>query len=160
MVWRGMSQGSISNVIYNITSVKDAPVTVNMDYLSGSLQSNVSVICLAHDWEVDVLASFYSLLYSFRGNRVWADKLQWILSRKGEFNVRSFYEIQVHKDNPPFPWKSIWQTKAPSKGAFFTWSAALGKILTMDNLRIKHFIVVNRCCMCHFQSLWSFLGYA
>jgi hypothetical protein len=28
------------------------------------------------------------------------------------------------------------------------WSAALGKILTLDNLRKRHVIVINRCCMC------------
>jgi hypothetical protein len=30
---------------------------------------------------------------------------------------------------------------------FFAWSAALGKILTMDDLRKLHVIVVNWCCM-------------
>lgn len=33
-----------------------------------------------------------------------------------------------------FPWKSIWKAKVPSKVAFFAWSAALRKILTIDNL--------------------------
>jgi hypothetical protein len=28
------------------------------------------------------------------------------------------------------------------------WLAALGKILTMDNLRKQHVIVIDRCCMC------------
>jgi hypothetical protein len=32
--------------------------------------------------------------------------------------------------------------------AFFAWSSALGKILTMDNLRKKHVIVIDRCCLC------------
>jgi hypothetical protein len=32
--------------------------------------------------------------------------------------------------------------------AFFTWSAAVGKIFTMDNLRKWHVIVVDRCYMC------------
>jgi hypothetical protein len=45
-------------------------------------------------------------------------------------------------------WKSIWRIKVPLRAAFFTWSAALGKILTMDNLRKRHVIVVDRCCMC------------
>jgi hypothetical protein len=31
--------------------------------------------------------------------------------------------------------------------AFFVWSAALGKILTSDNLRKQHMIVVNWCCL-------------
>ena len=53
----------------NIDCVKDALVATNMDYSSGSLKWNVSFACLAHDWEVDVLASFYFLLYSNRGRR-------------------------------------------------------------------------------------------
>jgi hypothetical protein len=28
------------------------------------------------------------------------------------------------------------------------WTAALGKILTQENLRKQHVIVINRCCMC------------
>jgi hypothetical protein len=32
--------------------------------------------------------------------------------------------------------------------AFFAWSAALGKILTMDNLTRQHVIVMVICCMC------------
>ena len=31
---------------------------------------------------------------------------------------------------------------------FFVWSAALGKILTQDNLRKKNMVVINRCGMC------------
>jgi hypothetical protein len=33
--------------------------------------------------------------------------------------------------------------KVPLKVSFFTWSAALGKILTMDNLRKQRVIVVD-----------------
>jgi hypothetical protein len=47
-----------------------------------------------------------------------------------------------------FPWKSVWRTKVPLMVAFFVWSAALGKILTMENLGKRHVIVVDRCCMC------------
>jgi len=32
--------------------------------------------------------------------------------------------------------------------AFFAWSAALGKILTVDNFRKRHIIIVDRCCLC------------
>lgn len=31
---------------------------------------------------------------------------------------------------------------------FFTWSAALGKILTMNNLEKQHVIVMDRYCLC------------
>jgi len=42
----------------------------------------------------------------------------------------------------------VWRTQAPSRAAFFAWSAALGKILTVDNLRKRHVIIVDRCCLC------------
>jgi hypothetical protein len=41
----------------------------------------------------------------------------------------------------------VWQTQAPLRAAFFAWSATLGKIFTLDNLK-KHVIVMDRCCMC------------
>jgi len=47
-----------------------------------------------------------------------------------------------------FLWKSVWQTQTPSQAAFFAWSVVLDKILTMDNLRKMHVILVDRCCMC------------
>ena len=46
------------------------------------------------------------------------------------------------------PWKMMWQSKVPSWVVFFFWTAALGKILTMDNLRKRHFVVLEWCYMC------------
>jgi hypothetical protein len=42
----------------------------------------------------------------------------------------------------------VWRSQAPPMAAFFTWSAALGIILTLDNLRKRHIIIVDRCCLC------------
>uniref|UniRef100_A0A2N9HY77 Reverse transcriptase zinc-binding domain-containing protein n=1 Tax=Fagus sylvatica TaxID=28930 RepID=A0A2N9HY77_FAGSY len=47
-----------------------------------------------------------------------------------------------------FPWKMIWKAKVPPRIAFFSWSAALGKILTIDNLRKRHLIIIDHCCLC------------
>ena len=97
---------------------------------------------------MDVLASFYTLLYSIRMRREGEDKLWWVPSRIRKFDVRSFYKILASKEAISFPWKSIWRTKAPLRVAFFAWLAVLEKILTMYNLRKRHFTVVNRCCLC------------
>jgi hypothetical protein len=97
---------------------------------------------------MDVLASFFTFLYSIRRDRDREDKLWWSPSRKGKFDVRSFYKIFAYKETAHFPWKSIWRTKVPLKVAFFAWVAALGKILTLDNLRKRQVIVIDRCCMC------------
>jgi hypothetical protein len=69
-----------------------------------------------------------------------------------------------------FPWKAIWKPNAPSRVAFFLWTAALGKI-TADNLRKRNIILVSWCCMCKVDgdtiddlflhcpvALWSFVS--
>jgi hypothetical protein len=48
--------------------------------------------------------------------------------------VKSFYKALSNLDHKVFPWKSIWRTKVPACVTFFGWIAALGKILTHDNL--------------------------
>jgi hypothetical protein len=45
-----------------------------------------------------------------------------------------------------FPWKSNWLNKVSMRAAFFVWT--IWKILTMDNLRKRHAIVVDWCYMC------------
>ena len=96
---------------------------------------------------MEELASFYSLLYSFNLEG-GVDKIWWVPSRKGKFEVSSFYKEIISKAGCPFPWKCVWRTKAPPRVAFFVWSAALGKILTIDNLRKKNMVLINRCGMC------------
>jgi hypothetical protein len=133
--------------LYGLASNKEASIADNLELVSGYRQWNISFLRSLNDWEVDELASLYSLLYSYNlGDG--ADKIWWIPNRRGKFEVRSFYTILTSSVNIHFPWKSIWRTKAPPRVAFFVWSAALGKILTLDNLRKKNLVLVNRCGMC------------
>uniref|UniRef100_A0A2N9IGC7 Reverse transcriptase zinc-binding domain-containing protein n=1 Tax=Fagus sylvatica TaxID=28930 RepID=A0A2N9IGC7_FAGSY len=44
--------------------------------------------------------------------------------------------------------KSIWKAKVPPRVAFFSWTAALGRILTAENLRRRRVIIVSWCCLC------------
>jgi hypothetical protein len=133
--------------LYNIASNKEASIVDNIDLSSGSRQWNVSFLRSLNDWEVDDLVSFHNLLYAH--NLVGGvDKIWWILDRKGKYAVKSFYNVLISRDCCSFPWKSIWRTKALPRVAFFVWSAALGKILTLDNLRKKIMVLVNRCGMC------------
>jgi hypothetical protein len=75
-VWCGKtSLKATFPALYSIASAKDAPLATNMDYSSGTLQWNIIFVHLIHDWEVDTLASFYSLLYSLRVRRGGEDKL-------------------------------------------------------------------------------------
>ena len=124
------------------------------------------------DWE---LAASYSLLHLIhprtpRGDR--RDTLRWQLKRDGKFDTRSYYQAIHGNHNFFFPWKGVWKPKIPKRVAFFLWTAAHNRILTLDNLMLRDRILVNRCCMCcgdgesvdHLllhcpvtHSLWSFM---
>jgi hypothetical protein len=71
------------------------------------------------------------------------DRLWWISSKRGLFKVKDFFIALTCNDYRRFPWKSVRRTQAPPRAGFFVWSAALGKILTLDNLRKRHIIVIN-----------------
>ena len=42
----------------------------------------------------------------------------------------------------------MWKSKVPTRVAFFTWTSAFEKILTIDNLRKRRVFIVDWCCMC------------
>jgi hypothetical protein len=68
--------------------------------------------------------------------------------------VKSYYQIMPNSVQYSFPWKSIWKVKAPPMVAFFVWTAALGKILTLDNLCKRNIMVAEWCYMCkHGESI-------
>ena len=69
-------------------------------------------------------------------------------SSKDGFQVKDYYKALIPTAGPAVPWKSIWKTKALPRVAFFVWTAALGRILTTDNLRHHHVIVLDWCCLC------------
>jgi hypothetical protein len=135
-------------VFYDIACAEDASVAAHLKLSGGSNQWNVSFVRVSRDWEVDVFVSFFNLLYSTRVRREGEDKLWWTSSKKGLFVISSFNNVLVCNDAIHFFWKSIWRTNVPLRAAFFAWLAALRNILTMDdNLRKRHVIVVDRCCM-------------
>ena len=89
-----------------------------MERINGATQWNIVFTRMVHDWEVEVLASFYSCLYSHKFSGVGEDKLWWLPSNKGVFEVRTFYRVLSSHGCLTFPWKGIWRTKAPPRVAF------------------------------------------
>jgi hypothetical protein len=92
--------------------------------------------------------SFMDILYSCPTFRGGLDSLGWCLSRSKKFEVKSYYKALIRSAQSPFPWRNVWKVKFPTRIAFFTWTAALGKILTIDNLRKRKVIITDWCCMC------------
>jgi len=87
--------------LFGIACTKDASVPTHLEFYGGSNQWNVSFARTAHDWKMDVFASFFKVLYSNE------DKLRWVPSKSGLFRVRSFYCFLVCSERCRFPWKSV-----------------------------------------------------
>jgi hypothetical protein len=100
------------------------------------------------DWEIDDVASFLEVLSSSSVKGIGEDRMCWRGSSKDGFRVRHYYKNLLPSAGIVVPWKRIWKTNAPPLVAFFVWVAALGRILTIDNLRRRHVMVLDWCCMC------------
>lgn len=63
------------------------------------------------------------------------DNLCWRLVKSWGFEVHEYCHSLSPATGMPIPWKLVWQSKVPSRIAFFSWGAALGKILSIENLQ-------------------------
>ena len=69
-------------------------------------------------------------------------------SRGGKFLVKSFYNGMVQRGSKSFSTTLIWNSWAPAKVSFFVWEVEWKGILTMDILKRRGWILVNRCFLC------------
>ena len=88
-----------------------------------------------HARDLEATSDFMETIYGSPVRGLGEDKMYWIPSKDKGFLVSDYYRILVGTTFYGFPWKSIWKQKIPSRVAFFDWTAALGKCLTIDNLR-------------------------
>uniref|UniRef100_A0A2N9H333 Reverse transcriptase domain-containing protein n=1 Tax=Fagus sylvatica TaxID=28930 RepID=A0A2N9H333_FAGSY len=129
--------------LYRIVRAKDAFVADNFQCRGDSMHWEVTFSRLAQDWELESFSSFLELLYSFTGIGSGEDKVCWKPSQSKSFQVKSYYKSLTTNGEECFPWKSIWKAKVPPRVAFFSWTAALGRILTAENLRLRRIIIVK-----------------
>lgn len=79
--------------------------------------------------------------------------------------MREYYFSLSSTPGILFLWKPAWRSKIPPRVAFFSWTASLGKILTIDNLWNRGDTVVDWHFMCKrsgesVEFVWSSMGYA
>lgn len=79
------------------------------------------------------------------------DEALWKWTTNGIFSVKSAYKAIKDEPTVATDIPRIWATKAPPRFRVFAWLMIKNRILTVDNLRRKGFILVNRCYMCEKQ---------
>ena len=60
------------------------------------------------------------------------DVMNWWISKKDLFIVKSFYSSLTPCNAREFPSSIVWNPWVPKKVSFFTWEAFWGRILNMD----------------------------
>lgn len=66
-----------------------------------------------------MVLSLYARLYSHPIRHGAEDRLVWIPSKRGLFEVKSFYMVLTIQESFSFPWKSIWRVNVPLRVSFF-----------------------------------------
>ena len=134
--------------LFRLVRMPAASVADHLQILGSSHHWDITFSRQVQDWELETVTALMELLYSYPIRRGSLDELCWKPSSRKVFTVRSYYSCLLQPARSFFPWKSVWKSKVPTRVAFFTWTAALEKILTVDNLRKRRVIIVDWCCMC------------
>jgi hypothetical protein len=135
-------------LLFRIAQNREARVADYLCWQNRVSHWDVRFTRLLHDWEVEPFQALIGLLYSTKIHQNQEDRVCWGPSRSGTFEVKSYYRILSLSTSMVFPWKSIWKAGAPPRVAFFVWTAAHGKILTMNHLRKHQICIVDWCYMC------------
>ena len=138
--------------LFRICCSKEASVADLMRYTNGVLHWEIQFCREVHNCELEAFRSFINTIYSTPVRGIGEDKRCWLPCKSKGFTVSAYYHLLVGHSEQFFPWKSIWKQKIPSKVAFFVWTAALGKCLTIDNLRKRKVCILDWCYMCKCNS--------
>jgi len=83
------------STLYTIARSPDAWVVDNLSMVGGVTHWNVLFTRNAQDWELEMVMSFFEQLYSTRVRHGEVDRAVWILSKRRNFEVKTFYKTLV-----------------------------------------------------------------
>lgn len=104
------------------------------------------------DWEIPRVAHLLERLQNISIRLDQEDHWVWAHRTGGIFIVKFCYEFLANAGEAEGPWNTMWYTTTPLKVQFFIWTAALGKISTMNMLWRKGFYMPSICLLCYQHS--------
>ena len=111
----------------------------------------------SHERELEAAFSFLDFIQAQIPRGVGCDSSHWCLNWNDNFDIRSYYNKIWDGSIPSFPWKDIWKVKVPKRVAFFMWTAAHDRILTLDSLMLRDLSLVK--CAAVTRKPWIIFSY-
>ncbi|RVX09335.1 hypothetical protein CK203_015353 [Vitis vinifera] len=102
-----------------------------------------------NDWELEEVERLFCCLEGKKVRGDEEDKVKWMTSKDGDFSVKSLYRTMQPGSLAFFPFKIIWNSCVQPKLSFFAWEASWGRVLTLDLLQKRGWVMTNRCFLCH-----------
>ena len=101
-----------------------------------------------NDWEIDEMVRFLQILHNQNFRPTGEDMLLLKEVKEKSFSVKVMYKGYDISPAFDFPYRLIWNPVVPPKIGIFTWEAAWGKVLSLDNLKCRGMAFANRCFLC------------
>ena len=127
---------------------KDARVADIWDSGDGAGGWSPTFLRSLNDWEIGEMVRFLQTLHDQNFRPTGEDMLLLKEAKAKSFSVKAMYKGYDITPAFDFPYRLIWNSVVPPKFGVFTWEAAWGKVLTMDNLKRRGMAVANRCFLC------------
>ena len=135
-------------MLFNLALNKEAKVADMWDSEGGAGGWSPTFLRALNDWEIEEMARFLQTLHDQIFRPTGEDMLLLKEFKAKSFSVKVMYKGYDLSPACDFPHRLIWNSVVPSKMGIFSWEAAWGKILTLDNLKRRGMTFANRCFLC------------
>jgi len=147
-VWCGDNPLSLCFLeLFKISNVKEAYVAL-MQFLNGVLYWDLEFLRAIQDWELESLYIFWDVIYGVLLRVIGEDKMCWTPSKSRGFEVSNLLLGLVGCMYSILPLEKYLKQKILFRVAFIVWIAALGTILTIDNLCKRKVLILDWCYVC------------
>ena len=133
--------------LYFLASFREAWVALLWDGTREVGHWNLVFTRHNNDWEIKDVEALFRKLNGQVLRRDDEDVMNWWISKKGLFTVKSFYSFLAPCNVREFP-SSIFWNWVSNKVSCFAWEAFGGRILTMDQLKRRGWSLPSRWFMC------------
>ena len=124
---------ALSNLALN----KEARVADIWDSGNGAGGWSPTFLRSLNDWEIGEMVRSLQTLHDQNFRPTGEDMLLLKEVKAKSFSVKAMYKGYDITPDFDFPYCLIWNSVVPPKFGIFTWEAAWGKVLTMDNLKCR-----------------------